>query len=191
MLTVTTPPAGYPVSVEEMETQLRLGDSGEDTFLTAIIAAATAQIEWVSGRSLLTQSLTLTLPRFPLSSLKPVWLMRGPVASLTSVSYVDADGATQTLASCQLEKTEFGAKLLPPLDDPWPDTQDLKVDAVSIVYVAGYGAASAVPAPLKQAIVLLASDFYERRTETVVGASVGSLGLIDALVAPYRIYGFG
>ena len=45
-----------------------------------------------------------------------------------------------------------------------------------------------VPAPIKQAILLLISQMYEHRTPEVTGAVVSPVVFaVDALLAPYRM----
>lgn len=58
--------------------------------------------------------------------------------------------------------------------------------AVSITYSAGE---DDVPAPIKQAILLMVGAWYENREETVIGVSVTSLPnavAVDRLIHPYR-----
>lgn len=193
MLTVTTPPTGYPVSLDEMKQQLRVDDGADDPLIQSYIAAATQHVENAIGRALLTQGLTLTLNRFPACHARPIELVRGPVqvdAGVT-ISYTDSDGAAQTLADIQISPSFAGADVFPAVGESWPATQYGKADAVRVVYTAGYGAAADAPQPIRQAIMLLASDFYERRAETITGTIVGKLGAVNMLLDPFRIVGFG
>jgi len=189
MITVTTPPVGYPVSLDELKAQLRVGDD-EDAFLTGIIAAATAYVEERLGRSLLTQTLTATFARFPACRAHGVVLPRGPVQTVEEVAYYDTDGLDATISLFQVQKTFAGAVLLPAIGEYWPLVETDRADAVTIEYTAGYGIAADVPMPIRQAIQIIAADLYERRTDIVVGASVARLEVADMLLSPYRVIGF-
>lgn len=189
MITVTTPPVGYPVSLDELKAQLRVGDD-EDAFLTGIIAAAATHVESVLGRSLLTQTLTVTFARFPACRAHGVVLPRGPVQSVEEVAYYDTEGLDATLSLFQIQKTFAGAVLLPAVGEYWPLVETDRADAVTIEYTAGYGIAADVPMPIRQAIQIIAADLYERRTDKVVGNIVNGLGIVDMLLSPYRVIGF-
>lgn len=188
MLTVTTLPTGYPVSLSEAKAQLRVGDD-EDTLIAGYIAAATGYAEERLGRSLLTQGVTLTLPRFPVCRAHPVELPRGPVQTgeTVTISYTDSEGDAATLASFQIAPTFAGANVFPAVGEYWPSVQCGKADAVTVTYTAGYGETADVPHPIRQAILLLVSDMYERRTDTVIGATVAKVGVVEMLLSPYRV----
>jgi uncharacterized phiE125 gp8 family phage protein len=58
------------------------------------------------------------------------------------------------------------------------------VNAVEIAFTAGYGAASAVPGPVKQAILQIVADLYTNRGDEADIVSPAA----QALLAPYRIF---
>jgi uncharacterized phiE125 gp8 family phage protein len=65
---------------------------------------------------------------------------------------------------------------------------------VTVTYSAGYGDADAVPAAIKEAIKLLAANWYENREAAIVGASGVvpmelPLGVRD-LIASYQEWSF-
>lgn len=77
----------------------------------------------------------------------------------------------------------------PKPDQVWPGSYH-REDAVSVTYVAGYGNADAVPAPIKAAILLIVGHLYENREASTVGVSAELLPMaVDALLAPYRRVG--
>ena len=71
--------------------------------------------------------------------------------SISSVTYLDADGATQTVAGSvyTLDNADEHGRAWVLLQDgeEWPDVGDYG-NAVTVTFVAGYGAAAAVPAAL-------------------------------------------
>ena len=75
---------------------------------------------------------------------------------------------------------------------PFPQAalvSEVTADGVTTAtFTAGYGAASAVPAPIKAAILLHIGTLYEYR-ETMA-ERVAPTGAYEALIAPYRYSGF-
>ena len=56
--------------------------------------------------------------------------------------------------------------------------------------IAGYGAAAAVPAAIKQAMLLLIGHWFANREAVNVGNIVTAMPLaVEALIAPYRRVG--
>lgn len=118
-----------------------------------------------------------------------------PLVSITSVKYDDENNVEQTLATSNYNADTSsrpgrlkytGAATLPGLYD--------KPNCVRIRYVAGHGAASpsdggqsAVPAPLKAAILLRLGELYEVRTESVGGMATPVSLTVQKMIAPYRI----
>jgi gp6-like head-tail connector protein len=153
-------PGEEPVSLAEAKAWCRLDSTDEDDLVSALIAAARLQVESETRRALVTQSwrLTLDCPRGRLIVL-PV----APVSEITSATADDAD----------IEVTLQGDAVLLPGDG----YQELIVD-----YTAGYGAASDVPADLKQAVLALVGHWYANRD---LGAAAAPAGL-DRLLAGYR-----
>src|SRR5205807_8405795 len=137
----------------------------DDDLIKGYIATARMRVESATFLHLITQTLQLTQDRFPWAwpspaqmGLWPYWSgqtawpaieLEPPVQSVTSVSYLDPSGNSQTLASStyRLDSTNLPARLTPTLNNVWPATAQLP-DAVTVVFVAGFGAASAVPANL-------------------------------------------
>lgn len=159
-LKITTAAAIYPVTVDEVKANLRLDGTDQDTLLTSYIAAATDAVERASWVSLINRSITITYDYcFP----GTIELPAPPLSSVTSINYIDVDGDTQTVDTeiYAIDNVSTLARVYPALNQIWPTTADVK-NAVTLIYVAGYGATAAtVPAVSKQLIIQLASDYYE------------------------------
>jgi uncharacterized phiE125 gp8 family phage protein len=71
---------------------------------------------------------------------------------------------------------------------PWP-RPGLSALGIEIAFTAGYGnVASAVPAPLRQALLLLVAHWYEHREPVHIGGAVVAVpDTIASLLAPYRM----
>ena len=59
MLTVITPPATEPITLNEMKLHSRIDGSDDDTLINALITAARMQIEQMANTKLITQTLAL------------------------------------------------------------------------------------------------------------------------------------
>ncbi len=187
-LTVTTPPIIEPVGPSEVRPRARVADSTDDTDLQRMIETARLWVENATWRQLLTATLTVTLDEFPPCGV--IYLPRAPLASVTSISYLDNDGVSQSLASSVYDvitDREPGEIRLA-YDQEWPVTRTIH-QAVTLVYVAGWSDADSVPAPIKDAIVTLVSDQYEighymEDTKKRVLATLSSYDVHDHRVLP-------
>lgn len=175
-LTRTVAPAVEPVSVAEFETHSRTDSGEDDSYLSALIAAARDLCERTTGRAFINQTWALKLDYFrdpwTLSS-AAIHLPRPPLSSVTSITYVDTEGVTQTLDASyyDVDTASDPGRVLLGYNDTWPSTRTIP-QAVTITYVAGYGAASAsVPDIYRQAIKLLAAHWYENREQVIVGGT--------------------
>lgn len=188
-LRLITAPATEPISIDEARDHLRVSDDAQDLVLESMIQAARQQVELLAGRALITQTWRLSLDAFPVGAGK-IELSKCPLGDTDAmvVKYVDTAGVTQTLASAayQVDAESEPARLLPAYGTSWPGTRDVP-NAVTVEYVAGYGAASAVPAALRAAMLLIIGDLYENREASVVGVGREDNPAVEALVAPHRL----
>lgn len=118
-----------------------------------------------------------------------------PLVSITSVKYDDVNNAEQTLASSnyQADTASMPGRIRYTSSAVLPELYD-KPNCVRIRYVAGYGASnatdagqSAVPAPLKSAVLLRLGELYEVRSESVGGMMTPVSLTVQRLIASYRI----
>ena len=110
------------------------------------------------------------------------------MSSVTSITYVDAAGVTQTLTGTRLRNVDdyASALIVPAYNAEWPDTL-VDVDTVKVRFVAGYANAAAVPEPLKSWIKLNVAAAYENR-ESVTSKQMVSLKFVDGLLDRYKVY---
>lgn len=168
-IAVVTPVSGSAwqtvVTVAELRTHRMLlnSDTDEDTRMEAAIVDAVEVLDGPDGelrRSILPVTYDLHLPAFP-SDTRMVEIPLPPLQSVTSVKYLDAASAVQTLDTANYvvrsgdALTPGSIELLGTLD--WPTTAD-HPRAVTIRFVAGY---AAIPRGLKRAVKLLAAHYME------------------------------
>lgn len=173
---VTTAPATEPITLAEAKEHLRILHDDEDAMIELWITASREAVETMTRRALITQTVTAKLDGWP-SSLK-IPLPLPPLISVSSITYVDSDGATQTLAANQYQVVASGepAYIVPAYAVTWPTLRS-QPDNVTIVFTAGYGAAASVPARAKQAMFLLMSHMNENREAVNIGNIVNEVPL--------------
>ena len=137
-LKLVTAPTTYPVTLAEAKLHCRVDGTDDDALITALITSATEMCEQQTGRALMTQTWLLTLDEFPTE----IELTRVPVQSISSVTYTDTAGATQTLSTGSnwrlLDLGDFSmARIVPVYGYTWPATR-AQNNVVSVQYVAGY-----------------------------------------------------
>jgi uncharacterized phiE125 gp8 family phage protein len=186
---ITHPPM-EPVTIDAARQHCRIDGTADDVLVGALIVAARQHVEAVTGRALVTQTWELRIPHFE----ERIELPKAPVISVTSVTYIDPAGATQTLDASNYQLLAGGGSFAQPpalveaYDRTWPSTRGHHED-VRIRYSAGYGAPSAVPAGLRQVMLLLIAHLYENREATApVALQALPLG-VTALVSPYVVFG--
>lgn len=181
---LVTAPAEMPVSLAEAKAHLRVDGAGEDGLIGALILAATQHLDgWsgVLGRCLVTQEWRIVLPRFPVFPRDEMRLPLAPVQSAT-ISYFNGENISTTLAS---GFDLAGERLMLSYGSTWPNTT-WRADAVAVNFVAGYGEPEAVPAPIKQAILLMVGHWFQNR-EAAADKPVSALPMaVDSLISPYR-----
>jgi uncharacterized phiE125 gp8 family phage protein len=158
-------PAEEPVSVAEMKVFARIDDSEEDPTLAELLAEARALAEERTWSRFVTQTHDAYYDGFTdLANGLPY----PPVASITSVTYVDTNGDTQPVANTVYELGEnigIGVVRLQ-YDQTWPTDVRSHPDSVIVRFTCGYGAASAVPLRIRQAIIVYATHLCDGRDET-------------------------
>jgi uncharacterized phiE125 gp8 family phage protein len=184
-LATATAPAAEPVSSSEAKTHLRVTHSDDDTYISALIAVARSAAEEYLNRSLINRTYDLYVDSFPDGD-EVLILPRGPVSSITSITYYDSNNTTQTVTSTNYQIADD--RLLPLGSYVWPTTYD-RLESVIVRYVAGYGASSAsVPADIIHAVKLLIGHFYENREMVVVGSAVSDIPMtVQFLLNPHRV----
>lgn len=173
-----TGPAVEPVLLAEAKAHLRLDDSSEDDLIGALIAAARVAVETAIRGVMITQTWRACVADWPSAG---VALPVVPASAVTAVRAIDAAGVATVLDSADyaLDAVDGTVALI----NPAAGAARYEID-----FTAGYGSSGVdVPQPLRQAIRLLVTHWYEHRS-AVSDDDEGSttpLGYQD-LVAPYR-----
>jgi uncharacterized phiE125 gp8 family phage protein len=186
--------------------QAPITNTTADPALGQWITSAREFVESFTHRALITQTWDLQLDGFPLnwSTIQvdvrqvdggAIWIPKPPLISVTSVIYVATDGSTPTWAASnytvdapQGEKARMG-RLVPAWSIYYPVTRSVP-NAATVRFVAGYGAAAAVPSALKSAMKLLIGNWYlNREAGEIIRGSADVLPFgVEALLWPFKAF---
>lgn len=169
---VSTQPIKEPVSLEEAKTHLRVTQdcTVDDEYILNLISAARRWAEMYQGRSFFQQTQKLYLNEFPFSDVD-IDIPMPPLASVTSITYVDTAGDTQTLSTdvYTVDTAKQPGRVYRAYNQSWPSTRRQR-KAVTIEYVAGYGTdTSNVPAETRQAILIMIAHLFGMREMVITG----------------------
>lgn len=162
----------------------------DDTLITALITAARESAEaFLNGRIVVNQDFEAVFDAFEDEMDLQAW----PVNSITSITYVDADGATQTLGAGVyfLDNYNVPATVRLGYQQQWPSVRPV-ANAIKVTFNAGSTDTMSpddFPCPLviKQAMLLTIGHLYENRQD-VVATQRYELPLgVKALLQPHRI----
>ena len=177
-----------PITEAEAKRHLRLDDDDPGvTDVPRVITAARQAVEQYLATSIVDQRRVYHLDRFP-GGLGWIRLPNGPVDSITSIAYVDADGNDQSVNEYQLATNRLDDILAPAFGENWPSSRD-QFNAVTITYQAGMMAGSPPTLEhedIKQAILLTLGDFWEHRESQFVGVSVAANMTVTNLLHFHR-----
>jgi uncharacterized phiE125 gp8 family phage protein len=148
------------LSVTNFKTHARIDETAEDTYIGTLLDAAEDEAETFCWRKFITQTWDQYFDGFS----DPLVLAFAPVSSITSISYLDENGTTQTLATSVYELAEVDGLAVVRLkyNQSWPTTRAHE-DVVTVRFICGYGAATAVPQRIIQAIAVHAAWAYRNR----------------------------
>lgn len=193
-LTVATAPTVEPVSRDEVKAYLRVDISADDPLIDRITTAAREFLEGWAGLTFINTTYEERFDGFPGSSNSPLELQRPPLQSVTSITYLDAAGDSQTWAASNYQVDIYSKPglLLPNEGLLYPTTQSSTFNTVTATFLAGEGAAgSDVDAKHRQALLWLCEHLYEQRDIQVVGTIVSQLSFMwkNLMTAPVFTFG--
>lgn len=187
-LKLITPASALAVTLAEAKLQCQVDGTEQDALITSLIAAATKMAEQYTGRCIMAQTWELSLDAFPTA----IELTKVSVSAVSYIKYTDTSGVLQTLSNTLYtvnSSSDFGITVVvPTYQTLWPDTSDT-INAVVCRYVAGYAAAADVPEGIKQWIKIMVRTMLDNPTKEIVDRStVSSLGYVDSLLDPFKVY---
>lgn len=194
-LNLGTAPTVYPVTAAHVKEHLRVDASfvTDDDLITRYIATATDFVEKFTNRALVEQTWVMKLDAFPNGSGdrgRYIELPKPPGISVTSITYVDTAGATQTLASNQYTvlADHWQPFVCEAYGCSWPSVRS-QPDAVAVTWLAGYARTGSdyrvnVPEAIKSAIWMHVQGQYDNLPAADWQALERA---IKNLIEPYRV----
>lgn len=203
------------VTLDEIKQHLIVDHDEDDVLITRYVLAAIAHAEAHCDRSFRVRRFQVTGDCWPCDG---VLLQYGPVRRVDEVNYYDTDGTQQTLDTSlwRVLPSRHGQRLV--FYSSTPSTER-RPDAVSIKYLAGYGALpgsspdgqglpytlpivlggddgsrldvnARLPDNVKHAIYMLVGHWYENRETVVVGTASSPVPMAaEALLDLERVRG--
>lgn len=184
---VYTAPAEEPITASEAKLHARFDSSSLDTEIAILIKAAREYAELELGRKIITQTLDTYFDEFP----DEIRLM--PLQSVMAITYTDTNGDTQTLSASAYQVDAVGqpARIVPAYGYDWPSTRAGQLNAVKVRYVAGYGLQAAVPACIKNWMLIRVAQGIDqiKATSDFNQAIEFPRSYVDGLLDSERVHG--
>lgn len=172
---LVTAPTVEPLDLDDVKLQVRRTFvTDDDDFLERLcIPAARNEAERATDRQLMTATWDLVLDRFPCA--RYIELPKPPLQSVTSVTYVDENGDTQTFSEylytvdAPVGPTCARGRIHLNYGEVWPTTR-CEPNAVTVRFIAGYGDLSDdIPPELRRIMLADVGTMFEHRENLIVG----------------------
>lgn len=193
-LSIVTAPTAEPVTLAETKDHLRVVIAEDDGLIAGYILAARRFVEGQIHRAIVSRVYDYTIDyEWPYDEcgMPRIVLPNPPLQAVVSVTYVDGNGATQTLAANQYTVLTDRTKgeIVPAYGVTWPTVRGV-VNAITVRFAAGYTDLASpavtgvgVPDELRTAIMLQAEIIYDRNPQQRDSLEAAR----DALMSPYAI----
>jgi len=186
-LVLTSGPAVEPVTLAEAKAHLRVDGTAEDTLVASLIVTSRLHVEAAVGLALITQGWSYFLDAWPAGA--GLKLPLRPVQSIAAVRLFDENAVVTTLdpATYLLDGAGAPPRLVRQGAIVWPKPGRV-ANGIEVAFIAGYGNAAAdVPAPIRQAILLLTAHWYDHRSPIEIGQFARPVpDIVSELLAHYR-----
>jgi uncharacterized phiE125 gp8 family phage protein len=186
-LSLVTAPTSEPITTAEAKLHLRVEHDVDNPWIERAITTAQAVVETAVGRKFGSQTWDEKRDGTPCGD---TWeLPFPPVSSVTSITYVDTAGTTQTWSSAQYTVDSpagdqgLPTRIVPAYGYSWPVVRSVP-NAITVRFVCGY---TTVPAALKAAMLVLIEHWYANRGAVVIGTVSAPLEYgFNFLTYPYK-----
>lgn len=206
-ISIVTPPGDATdlIPLQMFKLHQRISNTVEDDLITSIYLPTAVQYLDAGAdgggylnRSILPRTYQMTHRGWGTSADRHTRNLRGlrvpysPIIAIESITYTGDDGLQQTLSPSDYALGGVdGDLILSTSDDGFPSLRTRSKDVV-VTYRAGYADADSVPAPIKNAILLLAGHLYRNREATLVDARQRLVNHalqwgVEALCGMYRL----
>jgi uncharacterized phiE125 gp8 family phage protein len=171
---VSTSATTDPITLADAKRHLNVSTTADDTYIGNLITAAAAYCQDMTNRRFINETRTLKMRTFEDMRYvhdRVIDLPKSPLSSVSSITYVDTAGTTQTLSTTAYITSQAGTpgQISESYNNTWPATRNVADDVV-VTYVAGYGSTqSAVPDNAKHAVRMTVAHWYRNREAVEIG----------------------
>lgn len=187
-MTETSPPAEEPVTLAEAKTYLRVDADNDDTLIGNLISAARIACEGYTARAFVNRDISVFADQWPVanSCAEAIGfsLPKPPLSDVSAIEIFDAAHSHTALAADQyfVDTVSVPGQVILEQSAMMPLAGQV-ANGIAIHFTAGYGAASDVPAPIRQAILQMTAYLYDNRGESNALTRSGAAELLQ----PFRI----
>lgn len=164
-LEIHTPPGAEPLTLAQAKAYFRVDHDAEDALIADLIASARGLVEDYLQRCLITRRLIERLDRWGDRVRCGAFVMKRPdVQTIHTIKTYDANGGAQIFnpSLWRLDAASAPSRIL--LNGGGFPIPSRTRQGIEIDFSCGYGdAPEDVPAPIRNALLILIADHYERR----------------------------
>lgn len=180
--TVTAAPELWPITLNQAKAQCRLEPdfTEEDAWFRVAIPACVSWAQTFCRKSFVTQTRELSLDRWPCEPW--IRLQHGPYQSITSLAYIDEDGASTTVDDSLYYLEPKAGLLVLNRGESWPSVTLRPKAGITVTYVAGIAddwtgdlsanARAEDYTAIQHALLLMIGAWYVNREDEVIGVNV-------------------
>jgi uncharacterized phiE125 gp8 family phage protein len=183
---IKTAATTQPVTLVEAKAWCKITNATEDALITALIVAATEKAEKFTNRVFVTRTITGYLSGLDRSQYEVGYyleLRRAPLGSVTTVK-VTEDESLETVSSDDYNVKETGGFPRIVFEEV-NESPDRVPYPYQVEFVAGYGAAAAVPEAIKAAIMEAVCYWHSNRGDCGCGEELP--GIAKGILREYKI----
>ena len=149
-----------PITLTEAKKHLRVDHSNDDDYISSLMLAVTELCERIQRRIYVSRELTYYIDEFP-DEIRPPY---SPLASVSSIKYIDTDGVLQTLSDTVYDVDTYHepGRITLAYNQTWPTIRPV-ANAVLVTYNAGWADQQSVPEDIKHLVKMLLAHYYENR----------------------------
>ncbi len=182
-LVLTAPPVVEPVSLAEAKAHLRVTHVDDDGTISTLIVSARRRVEVKTGLRLITQGWSQFMDFWPCGGV--VDLDVNPVSAVSDIIvYGDLDAPSTVDPAHYFLDAASNPPRVVFRQGRNPSPPGRRGKGIEVRLTAGFGLAAAVPADLKQAVLLLVADAYAHRGDDSVRVM---LPAVLELLNAYRV----
>ncbi len=187
----TSAPTVEPITLEEAKAHLRIDTADEDGLIQSLILTSRLHIEVALGLTLIEQSWSCFFDRWSNQITNTERVLDLPLSPVRSVDAIRVYADDGTFLNLPVSGFNFDFVSRHPRLVAKPGTltpePGRRLNGIEIAMTCGFGALhSDVPAPIRQALLLLVAHWYEHRDPSEIGLPEARIpAAVSALLTPY------